>query len=145
MEQVMELLKSMATSLGVAVEYLWATLVRQQYAEGVTDIVWVAIEVVILIFIAIYAPKLTKRADDEYKRLGVDRKVNGTGFDGSTWVPSFQEDRWNALRKGIPIGACVIGIILLIGIGIDVTTGIQRLINPDYFALKEILNVIQSG
>ena len=145
MEKAMELIEQLANQLGVAVEYLWATLIKQQYAEGITSLVWVVFGIVMMIIIAIYAPKLTKKADEKYKNLVIDRKTNSTGFSGTTWLSSIEEDNWDNYRKAIPICAFIIFIIMFFMTACNVEMGVQKLINPDYFALKEILDVISSA
>lgn len=145
MEQAMNLVEQLADKLGVAVEHLWRILIKQQYAEGVIDIVLSVLCVGILIAIIIYAPKLTVHYTNEYKRLVEDRKTNGTGYNGSKSVPSFEEDRYNDLRKSIPTYAIVVGTVVFVLTVIFIVCGIQEIINPEYFALKEILNCIKTG
>lgn len=145
MEQAMNLVEQLAIKLGVAVEHLWEILVKQQYAEGVIDIVLSVLCVGILIAIIVYAPKLTVNYTNEYKRLVEDRKTNGTGYLGSKTISSCEEDRYNNLRKSIPTYAIVIGTVVFVLTVIFIVSGIQQIINPEYFALKEVLNCIKYG
>ena len=146
MEQVMELLKELATQLGIAVEYLWTTLIRQQYAEGITNIVMAGITIITLVLLVILAARTTKYMNSEYQRLRTSRENGeGTGYRGSSRISSIAEDNYSALRFAIPISAAVISIILLVVIERNLVHGIQRLINPDYFALREILDLLESG
>lgn len=145
MKEAMNLVEQLAIKLGVAVEHLWAILVKQQYAEGVIDIVLSVLCVGILIAIIVYAPKMTSHMFNEYIRLAEDRKTNGTGYNGSRSVPSCEEDRYNNLRKSIPTYAIVIGTVVFVLTVIFIISGIQQIINPEYFALKEVLNCIKYG
>lgn len=145
MEQAMNMVEQLAVKLGVAAEHLWTILVRQQYAEGVIDIILAALCVIILITTIVYAPKLTEHMSNEYKRLAEDRKINGTGYLGSKHTPSCEEDRYNSLRKNIPAIAVTVGCLSLIFIIMFIVSGVQQIINPEYFALKEILDCIKYG
>lgn len=145
MEKALELVEQLATKLGVAAEYLMTVLVKQQYAEGITSLIIAAINLLVVIAMLIFVPRLTMKMNKEYLKAESDREKNGTGYDGSYYVPSFSEDFYHAMGFVIPIGAVVIGIILLSNITNGITTGVQQLINPDYFAFKEILDVISAG
>ena len=92
MDKVMELLEQLANSLGVAVEYLWATLVRQQYVEGVTNLVMAAIGIIATIVLLCWIPRATKYFFNQHKELAADRKKNGTGYNDSYTTSSYRED-----------------------------------------------------
>lgn len=142
MDKAMEFIEQLAAKLGVAVEYLWSTLVRQQIAEGITDVVMAVLAVVTLVYIAKVTPGFKKTADEKYKALADDRRKNGTGYAGSHVISSFEEDKWQARGTTITVFAIVAAIIAVIIILVCVPVGIQQLINPEYFALKEVLNAI---
>lgn len=144
MEQVMNLVDQLAVKLGVAVEHLWTILTKQQYAEGIIDIILAVLCLGILITIIVYAPKLTINAANEYKKLEEDRKQNGTGYNGSKYTPSFEEDHYNNLRKDIPKYSIVVGCIVFVSMIMFIVCGIQQIINPEYFAIREILNCIKN-
>lgn len=145
MEKALELVEQLATKLGVAAEYLVTVLVKQQYAEGITSLIIAAINLLVVIAMLIFIPRLTVKIHNEYLKIWTDREKNGTGFNGSCYVSSFTEDFYCAMRFVIPIVAVIIGIVLLSIITNGITTGVQQLINPDYFAFKEILDVISAG
>ena len=142
MDKAMELLEQLAINLGVAAEYLWETLVRQQYVEGITDITISIILLIAFVMIAIVTPRFTKTINDKYKELAEDRKTNGTGFGGSYTVSSCEEDTYNALKNVAPFIVIIVEFFIFVSIIPLVTSGIQQLFNPDYFALKEILETI---
>jgi amino acid permease len=145
MDKVMELLEQLANSLGVAVEYLWTTLVKQQYVEGVTNLVIAVVGVIVTIVLLCWIPRATKYFINQYKELAEDRRKNGTGFEGSYRVSSYREDFCSFLRFTVPIiGFIAIFIIVLCTVN-DIKLGIQQLLNPDYFALKEVLDVISGS
>lgn len=142
MDKVMELLEQLASSLGVAVEYLWTTLVKQQYVEGVTNLAMAVVGIVIIIAIGCIVPRATKGLDNKYKELKSSRLENATGYNGSRYVSSMTEDTFNTLRFLVPIAACIIMLVVFGCIVNNIKFGIQQLLNPDYFALKEVLDTI---
>lgn len=142
MEKAMEFLEKLAKELGVAVEYLWTTLVKQQYVEGVANIVMAIVGIIIVVVLVCYLPKATKFFCNKKKEMEKDRKENGTGYCGSRTVSSESEDFISFLRFAVPIVFCIVIIITFTCSLYDIETGIKQLLNPDYFALKEILNAI---
>lgn len=145
MEQALELVEQLAVKLGVAVEYLMTVLVKQQYAEGITSLIMAGVCLLIIIAMLVVIPKVTKEMNSEREKLRADRLKNGTGYEGSYSVSSGKENFFATMTYAIPIGAVVFSIALL-ACGIDnIKIGVQQLINPEYFALKEILDVISAG
>ena len=141
----MAFIEDLATRLGVAVEYLWTVLVKQQFAEGVTSLAITLINLIVVFIVLRFAPKLTMKAVNQKEKLAADRQKNGTGYHGSYSVTSETEDFFGVMRFVIPILSTIFVMILLKVTTTAVTTGIQQLINPDYFALKEILDAIAAG
>ena len=142
MDKAMEFLEQLANSLGVAVEHLWVTLVKQQYVEGVTNLVLAVVGVIVTIVLSYWIPRATKHFINQHKEMLEDRRKNSTGYNGSYSVSSYREDFCNFLRFAVPIiGFIAIFIIVLCTVN-DIKLGIQQLLNPDYFALKEVLDVI---
>ena len=141
----MEMLEQLASKLGVAVEYLWTTLVKQQYVEGVTDIILSVFGIIVIVLLVIFAPKITKSASAKHKELANDRRKNGTGYDGSYSVSSFEEDYYRNLSQSVPTVSIVVGCIVLVLTAMFLVFGVQQLLNPDYFALKEVLNTISGS
>ena len=145
MDKVMELLEQLASSLGVAVEYLWTTLVKQQYVEGVTNLVMAVVGFIMTIVLLCCVPRATRYFTNQYKELAEDREKNGTGYNGSRCVSGFKEDFCNFLRFAIPIVGVIVIFIIILCVVDDIKFGIQQLLNPDYFALKEVLNTISGS
>ncbi len=145
MEQAMELVEQLAIKLGVAAEYLMTVLIKQQYAEGITSLIITGINLLVVITMLIIVPRFSMKMDNKYSKAKTDRIENGTGYDGSHYVPSHSEDFYNTMRFVIPIVAIVIGSILLGRAVSGITTGVQQLINPEYFAFREILDAISAG
>lgn len=142
MEKAMEFLEQLAKELGVAVEYLWTILIKQQYVEGVINIVMASIGFITIIILTCCLPKVTKFFINKKKEMAEDRMNNGTGYCGSYSTPSESEDFISFLRFAAPITFCIAILIIFIFSLSDIKFGIQHILNPDYFALKEILNAI---
>lgn len=145
MDKVMELLEQLANSLGVAVEYLWMTLIKQQYIDGVTSLVMSVITIIVIIVLSCCIPKVTKFLDNQSKFLTEDRRENGTGYHGSYHVTSCREDFCNFLKFAVPIVGVITVIIIVVCVISDIKFGIQHLLNPNYFALKEVLDTISGS
>lgn len=145
MDKAMELLEQLASSLGVAVEYLWTTLVKQQYVEGITNLAMAGIGIITIIILLCCVPRATRFCATKHKELKEDRKNNGTGYLGSYSVSSEKEDLYNGLKIAIPIIGFMVIFIIIMCVTSDIKFGIQQLINPDYFALKEVLDVISGS
>lgn len=143
MDKAMELLEQLANNLGVAVEYLWATLVKQQYVEGVTNIILAVFGIIAFVLIVICSSKIIEKINNKYKELVIDRRNNGTGYNGSYTLSSFEEDRYKNLSQSVPVIIVISACIIFILTAIFIIFGVQQLLNPDYFALKEILSSIQ--
>lgn len=145
MDKVMELLEQLANSLGVAVEYLWTTLVRQQYVEGVTNLSMAVVGVIVSIVLLCCIPRATRYFVNQHKELAEDRKKNYTGWNGSNSVSSMKEDFCNTMKFVVPIVGFISMFVIVLCVVNDIKFGIQQLLNPDYFALKEVLNVISGS
>ena len=142
MDNVMVFLEQLAKELGVAVEYLWTVLVKQQYVEGVVNLALAGVSLLMIIVLGCCLPKLTTTCNNKYKDLERSRREHGTGYNGSHYTSSETEDTFNVLRFAVPIGGAIIIIVVLSCAVGNLKSGIQQLLNPDYFALKEILDAI---
>lgn len=142
MDEAMKLVEQLAAKMGVAVEYLWSILVKQKYADGIVHIILSVVFIGIAITLAALTPRIVQHAKEQYLFLVEDRKKNGTGYNGSYWLSSYKEDNAESLMKNFPTVAIVVGIAALLLAIIFVVSGVKNLINPEYYALKEILNTI---
>ena len=140
MDKAMELVEQLATKLGVAAEYLWAVLVKQQYVDGIADIILVVFGIAVMIVLIIGAPKLTAKYLNEYTQLRDDRLKN-RGYSFS----SIEEDHCKEMYEIIPYLAFTIGLCVFIFTLCFVVSGVKQVINPEYYALKEVLDTISAG
>lgn len=142
MSDVIKVLEQVAAKLGVAVEYLWEILVRQKLAEGVTNIIVAIILLVVIVIICCVTPRIVKHYSNRYKELKDDRIKNGTGYNGSRQISSFEEDNARNTARDLPwIMVFIVLFVLVILIPVTIN-GTQKLINPEYFAIKEIMDAI---
>jgi len=119
LKMVDEYIQAMAKSLGVASEYVFKTLVHQQFIEGV---VYSAMMLLLSIGGGITMYKSVKYYFKNKRDMEVD-----------------EED---AVALGVVIGA-VIYVVILIGTTAVLPQSIMKLFNPQYYAIKEILEVFK--
>lgn len=120
MEQVMPMLEKLATALNTKVEYLWDVLVRQAMVEGVLGIVWA----IVCVGIVIFGVKWLKYARGKRAAINV-----------LDWDP---RESWNTLAFAIGCPAILIGIVCTF---CNIHTVIVCLLNPEYWALKQVLKL----
>jgi small-conductance mechanosensitive channel len=117
-EKVTQYIDALAAKLGVAAEHVYGVLVRQQVAEGIVDIVVGTLVLAVLIFALMVL----------IKKVELPRIVDE--FDLLEYV--------------------FVAAILLLIIGLpgsyavsEISDGIKHVINPEYYAIREILNAIK--
>lgn len=120
-ERVEDLISQLAQKLGVAAEHIWSVLVRQQIIEGTMDVI---VGIILLCFaaVSIWGSRKTylymkKVEHDAYH-----------SWDGSLYI---------ALISVIVVAG---GVITLIGF-INLITGTKELLNPEYYVLRELMNL----
>ncbi|KKM70481.1 hypothetical protein LCGC14_1440310 [marine sediment metagenome] len=130
--QVAELLDVLAARFGTTAEYLWATMVRHHVIEG-----WLQVAAGGgLILGGLVAGGFAYRAHQAVRRL-IDLG-RGTGETGYSWDARLRDTK--GCRTFL---LCVFGGLVLIGSGIALTAGLQQILIPEYYALQEILRVLQ--
>lgn len=142
MDKAMEMLEQLANKMGVAVDYLWGVLIKHYQVSGIIFLIFCVISVVAIGLIIYYGPRIYKHYDEKYKELKRDRIENGNGYNGSRSISSFDEDHANEARINVIPIMIVLGVGFAIVFVVCVVCGIGRLMNPDYYALKEILTTI---
>lgn len=122
-QKVTEYIDAMAVKLGVAAEHVYEILVRQQYVEGITVLIGCLLFVVVSLFIARKTTELTSVKREERK---------------GKYVSEISEDL--ALVAYV-LSWTVFFIALLVSV-FAVPDCIAQFINPEYYAIKEILDTI---
>lgn len=124
MDWKQELLKrfdAVAAKLGTTAEYLWAVLVKQSIAQGIADaIIALLCLIAVLVLYKSVLPYCSKRFAEE------DEKGCGT------------EIGWE-----FAIGFTIAGIVVLsVAFGVNLHDAVLELVNPQYYALHEVLQTL---
>ena len=126
-EKAFEYIDAIAANLGVAAEHVYGALLKQAMVSGLRSVVYI----IICLAVSYLIIKM-------FKRIYSDVKEGEEGI----FVDSF----------GISLGgvfAIIIGgvaiIILFFAIMADIGNATTALLNPEYWALKEILNTIKGA
>ena len=118
-EQIVTLIEQLAQKLGTTTEYLWNVLIAQANVQ-IYIFITVFVSTIIGIIVAVYLLKYTQKYWDKE-----DAPMTA----------------WLALGFGTVVGfIALIGIVFTIANISDVITAIR---NPEYWALKEVLNVLK--
>ncbi|MEH7736872.1 hypothetical protein [Bacillus pumilus] len=117
MDKAMAYIDKLAAKLGVAAEHVYGVLVKQAVANGVADVIIgvVALSIIIVVLSA-------------GKKAFVKSNISA-GMDVFDWS----------------MLTVIVGLVVVIGLsfGINIlTNGIKAVINPEYYAIKEILDTI---
>lgn len=126
MEEITPLLRELAAQMNTTVEFLWGVLVRQAQVYAISYIVDT---IIVLVIAYLFASVL-----NHWRRSNV-------GFDFME-VPTQDEGKW-ALYLFLSI---VLGIITLTGMLAIIFTFnnfLTALLNPEYWALQQILEYIK--
>lgn len=117
MDKAMEYIDKLAAKLGVAAEHVYEVLVKQAIANGVANVLIGALVIAAAILLSAYTVRFVKK------------RLKTHGMDG---VDLF-----------VLIIFCLVFIVLPVFGGIaSVADGITALVNPEYYAIKEILDTI---
>jgi hypothetical protein len=114
------LLEQLANKLGTTSEYLWSILLKQAYISAITDLIFVIViwlSGIILLSLHLYF--------SGYKR------------DNSLY------DDYEDFLPMIMIVAALIWTVLFVVSIIIISSIVTAFINPEYWALKQILNAIK--
>lgn len=115
-KELLDRLDLVAAKIGQGAGYLWHVLVKQGIAEGVTDATCATMSLLIAVMAGYYARKFGRLAE---------------------------ADNWH--EPGYPLGFIAsLGIAIVAGLCVCAYThdAVLELVNPEYFALHEILKTI---
>ena len=122
-EKAFEYIDSIATNLGVAAEHVYGALLNQAMVSGVRSLVYIIICLAVVYMVI----RLLKRIYSDVK----DGNNNSIFLDG-----------WDISAAGISasfVGGIAL-FILFIAIIANISNASTALLNPEYWALKEILD-----
>jgi len=117
-EQVLEAIEAMAQALGVAAEYIWEVVMRQQLlVNGILMVFLGAVSLVIGII--------------GYRAFKTVRSEEPGGWGTSPSLTSNGQDVRAALSAVITVVGVIAGVIVTF-------VGLAHVLNPGYYALKAI-------
>jgi hypothetical protein len=121
MENLTELLRELAEKLGTTTEYLWEVMIRQAYISATLNLLYVIFFIVYTIAIWKVHLYLLKTSDDESYSRYDDYEENAT----------------------IPMITCLmLWLGLAIGLFLAIPVIFYGYMNPEYWALQQILGKI---
>ena len=115
-EQTIQALNALAAKLSTTAEYLWGVLVKQAPIEGALDLAVMAAWAIALICLARYVYKNTAGEDPHW----TDDVVRTFAWAG--------------------VGLAVLLVTIICGS--NFTSAVSAIINPEYWALKQLLAAI---
>lgn len=120
-EKVFEYIDALAAKVGVASEQLFKTLVKQQLIEGITGMaMYLVFLLIAIVFIKVGLRWFSKRD----KNFDVDKDFHPSYF--------------------LFISAGVILIIWTLAFALDFKDTLTQVMNPEYHAIQDILDVFKS-
>lgn len=125
-KQTTELLQQLAAKMGTTVEYLWSIMVKQAYITVVTDIICYILVGAFVFAVYKYVPKIWAKGDET-------KRSKGNTYDEP-------ELKYYITCIALVAASSILSLISLISI--PATVGI--LLNPEYWALKQILGIFQT-
>lgn len=130
-EQVTEYIDAMAAKFGVASEYVFEILIKQQMINGS---VWIMFAIFCIVVAAIIGRIVFKTYKNAEIRRGIlDEGINTYG-------------KFMTHGDGITFGFTILAGIILSIIGVIVLfSHIPVVVNPEYYAIREILDVLKGG
>jgi len=120
--KLIEYLDAIGEALGVAAPHVYELMIRQQVIGGS---LWVAVIVVLMVVIALLARLSLKKLNGKYRKESyrADEEFNNalTFWKGTVWA---------------------FGIVVLFILALCLPHNIVRIVNPEYYVIKELLSII---
>ena len=117
---------ALAAKAGVATDHFYPLFVRQQSIEGITTLISLTILLVIVVLLFRMALK------------NVDNKYNGYSNNNDAG----EAMKFAKTLIGFILGA-VLTLLLIITIGTDGMTAIGKLLNPEYYAVNSLVQMVK--
>lgn len=122
-DKTAQLLEKLAAKLGTTTEYLWGVLVKQSAFSATIDLIYFISSIILGIVIFTYHRKFSKKIEEgRYADTMYDK------HDGNIIIPMI-------------IFTIIFLVLFIYGI-CSIPNIINGFFNPEYWALKEILNSI---
>jgi len=134
MNKVGEYIDALAKNLGVAAEHVYKVLVQQQLAEGIGGLLVSLLINIVCILVLSKLVKVYRNAEYREIEFGFSMKK----------VPQNKQAEFVYMGDGVPFWVFGILSIIVLGIMIPIAHDfVLRLINPEYYAIKEIMDVFK--
>jgi Ca2+/Na+ antiporter len=127
--KVIEYIEGFGKVVSEGAIYGFELLVKQQIVNGIVNIVTLLLSLVVLTLVIKYTSKLTKSKREE---------VNYKKESDRWYTTSLEED----FLLGLPVIFGVVATVLLIVSVFVIPSSIAQIINPEYYAIKEIMNTL---
>lgn len=124
-QEIFARLDAIGAKLGVLANHLWEVLVRQAYIEGVTDLIFAAIAAIWFLCAVKLLHTILNVPHEERKQ-------------GNTWWE--YGDQLTVVGGIGTIAGTITGIGALVSGLYNLTTGIQQVMNPEFYALQYVLS-----
>lgn len=128
-EKAFEYIDAIAANLGVAAEHVYGALLKQAMVSGLRSVVYI----IICLAVGYMVIRLLKRIYADVK----DENTDSIFVDG-----------WHDLNAGGIIASFAGGIAIIIMFFVimaEISNATTALLNPEYWALKEILDTIKGA
>lgn len=131
-EKAFEYIDAIAANLGVAAEHVYGALLKQAMISGISSLVYIPIYIAIIVAYVFMIRKIYSDVSENKESMLVD---NSYAYRGELSGISFTI---------MSIGG-VLSLILFISVIFDINNAVTALLNPEYWALKEILDTIKGA
>ncbi|MEC1707409.1 hypothetical protein P9E09_07045 [Bacillus mojavensis] len=134
MDKAMEYIDKLAAKLGVAAEHVYGVLVKQAIANGITNVVVGVILLIAFVLTVRFMIAILTKA--EYEEV--------THYYGDSKTPVNKYAKISSAGGG-SVWVLIIAFILISSVAglVCLTEGFKALINPEYYAIKEILDTVK--
>lgn len=123
-DKVFQYIDSLAEKLGVAVERVYEVMYKQMIVEGVISVVTAVTSILFITVGTKYFVKLLRYLEEKSDE-------------------SWSDNRWDILKVISWIIYLIILVISIISIYIDIPMAIGKLTNPEYYLMKDIMEMVK--
>jgi hypothetical protein len=136
-EQLKAIFSKLATALGVAAEHVYIVLVKQEIVTGIVDVAtFLTFFILMLIMLKVLRGSMKKQQDYYTKKIDAPAKSN-------------DEHKYYVLHDGqvarTTLFSFALGILIITNLCLsyyDLSTGVKRIINPEYYAIQDAVNFV---
>ena len=136
-EQVTEYIDALSNKLGVATEQVIEVMIRQQYISGIVGVILGTAFLIITAAIIRYTIKVYDEGETERRvKEGYYSLTEPVGVNRMGKIKAELEQGWIIAVIALFAVCGIIGVV-------EFVVGIKTLLNPEYYVIKEILDVFK--